>query len=155
MSQAEGFGKARLFGILDGLEARTRGLMGEARSRLAREKGAAALEPHNTGHALAGRFCLGCGRFLFFEEVGVCTGGSCGGEGLEPQYTGPALAGVGEGLGSGLCWVRGPEPRSTVGALAGGWAFLGGAAGVLGSVPQPVLCWAGACRVGMGLRPPT
>lgn len=54
MTAAEGFGKRRLFEILDDLEGKTKGLMEEARKKLAAEKGAAALEPHNISHALAG-----------------------------------------------------------------------------------------------------
>lgn len=54
VTAAEGFDKARLFSMLDGLEERTRPLMQEARAALAADKGAAALEPHNIGHALAG-----------------------------------------------------------------------------------------------------
>ena len=53
-TQAEGFGKARLFEILDGLEARTRPLMVAARETLAATHGADALKPHNTGYMLAG-----------------------------------------------------------------------------------------------------
>ncbi|KAG2489329.1 hypothetical protein HYH03_012161 [Edaphochlamys debaryana] len=54
VTQAEGFGKRRLFEIMDGLEAQTRPIMEAARERLAREKGASALEPWNMGWALAG-----------------------------------------------------------------------------------------------------
>lgn len=57
---AEGFGKARLFEILDDLEEKTRGINEAARKRLAKDKGEAALEPHNIGHALAGVFCFLC-----------------------------------------------------------------------------------------------
>lgn len=54
VTAAEGFGKTRLFEILDDLEVKTRPIMEEARQRLAREKGEAALQPHNISHALAG-----------------------------------------------------------------------------------------------------
>ncbi|KXZ48820.1 hypothetical protein GPECTOR_25g405 [Gonium pectorale] len=54
VTAAEGFGKARLFSILDDLEAQTAPLLAAARERLAREKGASALEPHNQSYALAG-----------------------------------------------------------------------------------------------------
>jgi hypothetical protein len=54
VTAAEGFGKTRLFEILDDLEAKTRPIMEAARQRLAKEKGAAALEPHNISQALAG-----------------------------------------------------------------------------------------------------
>mmetsp|Transcript_26834 Transcript_26834/g.54380 ORF Transcript_26834/g.54380 Transcript_26834/m.54380 type:complete len:130 (-) Transcript_26834:187-576(-) len=49
VTQAEGFGKKRLFEVLDELAERTRRLQLKARERLAREKGEAALEPWNTG----------------------------------------------------------------------------------------------------------
>lgn len=54
VTAAEGFGKTRLFEILDDLEEKTRPIMQQARQRLAKEKGEAALEPHNMGYALAG-----------------------------------------------------------------------------------------------------
>jgi hypothetical protein len=54
VTAAEGFGKGRLFEILDDLEEKTRPIMQEARQRLAKEKGPSALEPHNIGYALAG-----------------------------------------------------------------------------------------------------
>ncbi|GLC57208.1 hypothetical protein PLESTB_001198900 [Pleodorina starrii] len=54
VTAAEGFGKSRLFSILDDLEAKTAPIMTAARARLAEEKGAAALEPHNLSYALAG-----------------------------------------------------------------------------------------------------
>lgn len=42
-------------------QGKTRPLMEDARKRLAAEKGAAALEPHNIGHALAGACdCIQC-----------------------------------------------------------------------------------------------
>ncbi|GBF88826.1 oligoendopeptidase f [Raphidocelis subcapitata] len=69
VTQAEGFGKARLFTIMDGLEARTRGIMEAARARLAKEKGAAALEPHNIGHALAGDTTRLTDPYFPFEEA--------------------------------------------------------------------------------------
>jgi hypothetical protein len=58
VTAAEGFGKTRLFEILDDLEEKTRPIMQEARQRLAKEKGEAALEPHNMGFALAGEPAL-------------------------------------------------------------------------------------------------
>ena len=54
VTAAEGFGKTRLFEILDDLEAKTRPIMAAARQRLAQDKGAAALEPWNMSYALAG-----------------------------------------------------------------------------------------------------
>jgi hypothetical protein len=58
VTAAEGFGKARLFEILDDLEEKTRPIMTEAKARLAKEKGESALEPHNIGYALAGLCCV-------------------------------------------------------------------------------------------------
>jgi hypothetical protein len=54
VTSAEGFGKGRLFEMMDDLEAKTRPLMEAARAQLAQEKGESALEPHNMSHALAG-----------------------------------------------------------------------------------------------------
>ncbi len=54
MTTAEGFGKRRLFEILDDLESQSRPILEAARARLAAEKGASALEPWNTGYKLAG-----------------------------------------------------------------------------------------------------
>lgn len=68
MTAAEGFGKRRLFEILDGLEAQTAPLMREARERLAKEKGAAALEPYNMSYFMAG----GCGPGLS-SRTAMCT----------------------------------------------------------------------------------
>merc|ERR1719401_382711 len=53
VTQAEGFSKATLFKVLDGLEARTRQLLMDARKKLADEKGEAALQPWNTDYMLA------------------------------------------------------------------------------------------------------
>lgn len=60
VTAAEGFGKTRLFEILDDLEVKTRPIMEEARQRLAKEKGDSALQPHNISHALAGVFEMYC-----------------------------------------------------------------------------------------------
>ena len=54
VTQAEGFGKAALFEILDTLEKGTRPLMQAARARLAKEKGEMALEPWNSAYMMAG-----------------------------------------------------------------------------------------------------
>jgi hypothetical protein len=53
-SQAEGFNKATLFGILEPLEEKTRPIMQRARDALASAKGASALLPHNLGYSMAG-----------------------------------------------------------------------------------------------------
>lgn len=63
VTAAEGFGKTRLFEILDDLEEKTRPIMQEARQRLAKEKGESALEPHNMGYALAGTLAVCCACF--------------------------------------------------------------------------------------------
>jgi hypothetical protein len=62
VTAAEGFGKQRLFEILDDLEEKTRPIMQEARQRLTKEKGASALEPHNIGYALAGANVFGLSK---------------------------------------------------------------------------------------------
>jgi hypothetical protein len=54
VTAAEGFGKKKLFEILDTLETRTRQAMQTAREALAARDGAAALEPWNMPHALSG-----------------------------------------------------------------------------------------------------
>jgi hypothetical protein len=48
VTNAEGFGKAKLFEILDGLETGTRSIMVGAREELAKRHGEDALEPWNT-----------------------------------------------------------------------------------------------------------
>ena len=53
VTQAEGFGKAALFEILDSLEQGTRPLMVAARQQLEADKGASALDPWNTGFLTA------------------------------------------------------------------------------------------------------
>ncbi|KAH8073139.1 peptidase [Aureococcus anophagefferens] len=53
VTQAEGFGKAQLFGMLDELERASRPIM-EAAGDAAADKGADALEPWNRGFAMAG-----------------------------------------------------------------------------------------------------
>jgi len=54
VTQAEGFGKETLFGMLDELEVRTRDLNLQARERLAKEKGPGALEPWNMNYLMSG-----------------------------------------------------------------------------------------------------
>lgn len=54
VTNVEGFGKARLFEMLDGLEKGTRPIMLKARAELARLHGASALEPHNQSYKMAG-----------------------------------------------------------------------------------------------------
>lgn len=54
VTNAEGFGKAKLFEILDGLEEGTRSLMLKARQELENMHGKEALHPWNTGFMMAG-----------------------------------------------------------------------------------------------------
>ena len=54
VSQAEGFNKSTLFTILDDLERRTRPTLEKALVTLASDKGAASLQPYNTGYYLSG-----------------------------------------------------------------------------------------------------
>ena len=68
VTQAEGFGKAALFEILDTLEVGTRPLLATARERLGKEHGAAALEPWNTGHAMAGEVTKKLDPYFPFEK---------------------------------------------------------------------------------------
>jgi hypothetical protein len=63
VTQAEGFGKDTLFGILDTLKLGSDALLAKARAALATEKGASALEPWNTGeetqaHIYDSKHCL-------------------------------------------------------------------------------------------------
>ena len=68
VTQAEGFDKAALFAILDTLEAGTRPLMLEARRKLEADKGASALEPWNTGFAMAGDVTKKLDPYFPFEK---------------------------------------------------------------------------------------
>jgi hypothetical protein len=81
VTAAEGFGKARLFEMMDDLEQKTRPLMEAARARLAREKGEGALLPHNISFALAGacvrvcaraRVCVGWASWQYWQSLTVC-----------------------------------------------------------------------------------
>ena len=54
VTNAEGFSKKTLFGILDGLEEGTRPLMKKAREELEKTHGKQALDPWNTGFMMAG-----------------------------------------------------------------------------------------------------
>ena len=70
VTQAEGFGKAALFDILDVLERDTRPLMEAARARLAAEKGGEVdpLQPWNTGFLMAGDVTKKMDPFFPFEK---------------------------------------------------------------------------------------
>ena len=54
MTTTEGFGKQRLFEMLDSLEQGTRGLMESARAQMAADNGDTSLEAWNLGFAMAG-----------------------------------------------------------------------------------------------------
>jgi len=69
VTQAEGFGKARLFEILDTLEVGTRELLGQARKRLAQEKGDSALKPWNMGYMMAGSVTKKLDPYFPFEKA--------------------------------------------------------------------------------------
>lgn len=69
VTQAEGFGKAKLFEVLDGLEKRTRELQKKARATLAKEKGECALEPWNTGYMMAGDLTKRQDPYFPFEQA--------------------------------------------------------------------------------------
>jgi oligoendopeptidase F len=68
VTQAEGFGKSALFEILDSLEQGTRPLMVAARQQLEADKGAAALEPWNTGFLMAGDVTKRLDPYFPFER---------------------------------------------------------------------------------------
>lgn len=54
VTQAEGFDKVTLFGILDDLERQTRPILEKALANLKADKGEKALLPYNMGYALSG-----------------------------------------------------------------------------------------------------
>eukprot|EP00292_Cryptomonas_paramecium_P033769 CAMPEP_0113690894 /NCGR_PEP_ID=MMETSP0038_2-20120614/18078_1 /TAXON_ID=2898 /ORGANISM="Cryptomonas paramecium" /LENGTH=663 /DNA_ID=CAMNT_0000612337 /DNA_START=93 /DNA_END=2080 /DNA_ORIENTATION=- /assembly_acc=CAM_ASM_000170 len=68
VTQAEGFGKARLFAILGTLEQGTRSINAKAREQLAASKGAAALEAWNTGYMTAGDVTQKMDPYFPFER---------------------------------------------------------------------------------------
>lgn len=72
VTNAEGFNKAKLFEILDGLEEGTRPLMEEARKELERRFGKEALDPWNTSYMMAGSIIKKMVR------VGNCYSRACG-----------------------------------------------------------------------------
>eukprot|EP01064_Diplonema_japonicum_P015122 TRINITY_DN22889_c0_g1_i1.p1 TRINITY_DN22889_c0_g1~~TRINITY_DN22889_c0_g1_i1.p1 ORF type:complete len:625 (+),score=186.29 TRINITY_DN22889_c0_g1_i1:50-1924(+) len=65
---AEGFGKERLFEILDDLEQSTRPILEKARAKLAKEKGEAALEPWNMRYTISGDVIKQMDPYFPFEE---------------------------------------------------------------------------------------
>eukprot|EP00877_Chromochloris_zofingiensis_P006150 jgi/Chrzof1/1789/Cz10g21060.t1 len=69
VTAAEGFGKDRLFEIMDGLEQRTRDILHQTRKNLATAKGEAALEPYNISYATAGDTTKATDPYFPFEDA--------------------------------------------------------------------------------------
>ena len=69
VTQAEGFGKDRLFEMLDELEAATRPLAAEARCALQADKGDDALRPWNSAFAMAGDSTRDLDPYFPFEKA--------------------------------------------------------------------------------------
>eukprot|EP00928_Gymnodinium_smaydae_P043115 TRINITY_DN28960_c0_g1_i1.p1 TRINITY_DN28960_c0_g1~~TRINITY_DN28960_c0_g1_i1.p1 ORF type:complete len:655 (+),score=164.82 TRINITY_DN28960_c0_g1_i1:46-1965(+) len=90
VTQAEGFGKRRLFEVLDQLLERTRALQQRARDQLAAEKGKAALEPWNTGYMLAGDLTKKQDAFFPFENAVEMWGRSFAAMGI--RYRGATMS---------------------------------------------------------------
>ena len=68
VTQAEGFGKKKLFEILDTLLEGSKDLLAEARAQLAAEKGPSALEGWNQGFLMAGDVEKQLDPFFPFEQ---------------------------------------------------------------------------------------
>jgi len=79
---AEGFDKATLFGMLDGLEERTRPIMKSARAEVAKRFGDAALEPWNMGQALSGETETEQDPYFPFEDAVSAWGRTFAGLGI-------------------------------------------------------------------------
>lgn len=69
VTSSEGFGKTRLFEILDDLEAKTRPVMQAARQALSEAKGAQALQPYNMSYSLAGETEKALDPYFPFEDA--------------------------------------------------------------------------------------
>mmetsp|Transcript_11142 Transcript_11142/g.34395 ORF Transcript_11142/g.34395 Transcript_11142/m.34395 type:complete len:623 (-) Transcript_11142:38-1906(-) len=69
VTQAEGFGKAKLFAILDTLRGGSDELLKAARDALGEAKGAAALEPYNMSFAMAGDVEKELSPYFPFEKA--------------------------------------------------------------------------------------
>lgn len=69
VTNAEGFGKVKLFEILDGLEVGTRAIMVEARKELAKRYGDDALEPWNMSFKMAGSIIVKMDPFFPFASA--------------------------------------------------------------------------------------
>ena len=83
VTQAEGFGKDKLFKILDTLEIGTRPIMERARQRLEASKGALALEPWNMGYMLSGAITRKLDPYFPFESAVERWGRSFGALGIK------------------------------------------------------------------------
>lgn len=66
---AEGFGKTRLFEMLDDLESKTRQPAMDARAELAKAKGESVLLPYNMPHAIAGDVSKAMDPYFPFEDA--------------------------------------------------------------------------------------
>lgn len=85
VTQAEGFNKATLFGILDTLKDGSDALLRSARDRLAKEKGSSALEAWNTGYLMAGDVETALDPYFPFEKSVEVWGRSFAGMGIKYQ----------------------------------------------------------------------
>jgi hypothetical protein len=68
VTQAEGFGKAALFEILDTLKSGSDALLAQARAKLSEEKGTSALEAWNMGFMMAGDVEAALDPYFPFEK---------------------------------------------------------------------------------------
>ena len=83
VTQAEGFGKKRLFEILDTLLEGSASILDAARARLVAEKGAAALEPWNMGFFMSGDVEAALDPYFPFEKSLEAWGRTFAGLGIE------------------------------------------------------------------------
>jgi oligoendopeptidase F len=68
VTNAEGFGKVRLFEMLDGLEQGTRPIMAKARVELSKRFGPDVLQPWNTGYRMAGSIIANMDPYFPFSK---------------------------------------------------------------------------------------
>jgi len=68
-TQAEGFSKRVLFGILDDLATQSRPILARARSLLAERKGSEAIEPQNMSYFLSGEHSISKNPYFPFENA--------------------------------------------------------------------------------------
>eukprot|EP00611_Tribonema_gayanum_P015560 TRINITY_DN2741_c0_g1_i1.p1 TRINITY_DN2741_c0_g1~~TRINITY_DN2741_c0_g1_i1.p1 ORF type:complete len:644 (+),score=223.31 TRINITY_DN2741_c0_g1_i1:81-2012(+) len=90
VTAAEGFGKRRLFEIMDGLEERTRPQLERARAALSASKGASALEPFNLDFAMAGDLEARADAYFPFERAVEAWGRTFAALGI--RYEGATMA---------------------------------------------------------------